>query len=108
MRSNNKHSIKELEKYIQMYLEDGHSYSVLKKNYGLLISQSTFNQKVQRYQDYGIVGIQSKSTNNHYSIEFKTSVVKEHLDGATPIKQLARKYNIPSDRTVRELDNQVY
>jgi len=39
MRSNNKHSTK---KNIQMYLEDGHSYSVLKKNYGLLISQSIF------------------------------------------------------------------
>jgi len=54
MRSNNKHSTKELEKFIQMYLEDGHSYSVLKKNYGLLISQSIFNQKVLRYQDYGV------------------------------------------------------
>jgi len=39
MHSNNKHSTKELEKFIQMYLEGGHSYSVFKKNYGLLISQ---------------------------------------------------------------------
>lgn len=53
MRSNNKHTTKELEKCIQMYLEDGYRYSVLKKDYGLLLSQSTFSQKVFRYQDDG-------------------------------------------------------
>ena len=33
MRSNTKHTTKELEKYIQIYLEDGLSYYSLKRDY---------------------------------------------------------------------------
>src|SRR5699024_9685407 len=101
MRSNSKHSDIELERYIQRYLDEGISYKDLSKNFGLLLSESTFGQKVLRYQACGFYGIQSKSKNRHYSKEFKKSVVGEHLEEGTPIKQLARKYNIPTHSTVR-------
>lgn len=54
-----------------------------------------------RYQEHGLVGVQSSPINNRYSKDFKLSVVKEHLEEDATIKGLARKYNIPSHTTVR-------
>lgn len=101
MRSNNKHKIEELVKYIHLYLEDGISHKELCKDYGLLLGGSLFRDKVLRYQTHGLEGIQSKLKNNHYSKDFKLTVVNEHIIEGIPIKQLARIYNIPSYRTVR-------
>ena len=42
MRSNRKHTTEELERYIQFYLEEGKSYRELKKDYGLLLAETTF------------------------------------------------------------------
>jgi|SRR5690625_976059 len=101
MRSNSKHTAKELEKYIQLYVHEGMSYKRLCKSYGLLLGQGKFNDKILRYQEHGLAGIQSSTTNNRYSKDFKQSVVMEHLEGGATISGLARKYNIPSDSTVR-------
>jgi putative aminopeptidase FrvX len=101
VRSNSKHTANELEKYIQLFLDEGISYRELYKEYGLSLGQATFGQKVLRYQTHGLKGIESKSKNNRYSQTFKLSVIKEHLFEGTPIKQLARKYDIPSPTTVR-------
>ena len=101
MRLNSKHTVEELERYIQMYLKDGMSIKELRETFGLLLSASAFSQKVLRYQEHGLKGIQTKSRNNRYSKAYKQSVIKEHLVEGTPIKQLARKYNIPSPNTVR-------
>lgn len=49
MRSNRKHTTEELERYIQFYLEEGKSYRELKKDYGLLLAETTFGQNVLRY-----------------------------------------------------------
>src|SRR5690625_1549612 len=101
MRSNSKHTAKELEKYIQLYIHEGISYKILCKEYGLLLGRRNFNDKVVRYQDHGLDGIQSSTTNNHYSKEFKHAVVMQHLEEGATIGGLARKYNIPSNSTVR-------
>ena len=101
MRSNNKHTVEELERYIELYLDDGRSYRELRENHGLLLSQSLFGQKVLRYQTHGLKGIETRSRNNNYSNSFKNSVVMEHLKEGIPIKELARKYNIPDSKTVR-------
>ena len=101
MRSNNKHKVEELVKYIHLYIDDGISHKELCNDYGLLLDRSTFREKVLRYQTHGLKGIQSKLKNNHYSKDFKLTVVNEHIIEGTPIKQLARIYNIPSHRTVR-------
>lgn len=101
MRSNSKHTAKELEMYIQFYINDGISYTKLCEKHGLLLAQSKFHDKVLRYQEHGLAGIQSSITNNRYSEGFKHSVVMEHLEEGASIKGLARKYNIPSDSTVR-------
>lgn len=101
MRSNSKHTIEELERYIELYFDDGRSYRELRENHGLLLSQSLFGQKVLRYQTHGLKGIETRSSNNNYSNSFKNSVVMEHLKEGIPIKELARKYNIPDSKTVR-------
>lgn len=101
MRSNRKHTTEELERYIRFYLEEGKSFQELRKDFGLLLSKSTFGQKVLRYQEYGLPGIQSKTKNNHYSKAFKDAVIQEHLEEGTPFSQLALKYQIPQAGTVR-------
>lgn len=63
MRSNIKHITKELNRYIDLYINEGISYRVLCERYGLLLSDANFYDKVLRYQDHGLVGIQSSITN---------------------------------------------
>src|SRR5690625_2585823 len=101
MRSNSKHSVEELERYIKMYLEQGVSHRELIDRYGLLLSGTAFRSKVLKYQEHGIAGIQTRSRNNHYSKQFKEFIVKEHIGNGVPIRELARKYNIPAHETVR-------
>lgn len=100
MCSNNKYKPKKLENYIQKYLRERISYHTLKTDYGLLLSQYSFNNKVLKYQEHGILGIQANKVNNRYSTEFKHSVVMEHLKEGITVKRLACKYNIPSASNV--------
>ena len=65
------------------------------------MNRSLFHEKILKYQIHGRQGIQSHVKNNHYSRDFKLTVVNEHLIEGVPIRQLARKYNIPSASTVR-------
>ncbi|MGO4936536.1 transposase [Fundicoccus sp. Sow4_H7] len=102
MRSNSKHTWEELERFIRLYLEDGKSFRELSEEYGLLLSESAFIHKVLKYQKHGLLGIQPKSNNNHYSKAFKEAIVQEYYDGSISIRELARKYNIPAYSTVRQ------
>ena len=54
-----------------------------------------------KYQEHGIAGIHKGRKNNHYSKQFKICLVKEHIENGVPIRELARKYNIPAHETVR-------
>lgn len=101
MRSNCKHSVEELEQYIHRYLEEGLSYQELCQTYGLKLSHSLFREKVLKYQNHGRQGIQSRVKNNHYSREFKLTVVNEYFVEGLSIHELTRKYNIASRSTVR-------
>lgn len=102
MRSrSSKHMMPELERFIHMYLHEGWSYQELCEEEGLLLSVSAFNDRVLRYKENGITGIETKRNNNRYSKEMKDSIVQEYLERGTPIRQLARKYNIPTHHTVR-------
>ena len=76
MRSNSKHTAK-LEKYIHLYIHKGINYKILCKEckeYGLLLERLNFNNKVLRYQEHGLAGIQFNTTSNRYSKEFIQSV----------------------------------
>ena len=80
MRSNSRHATEEIERYILMYLKEGFSFKELNEDYGLLVNWTSFRDKVLRYQEHGINGIQVKSKSNKYSKEFKDLVVKEYLE----------------------------
>ncbi|SDI82247.1 hypothetical protein, partial [Dolosicoccus paucivorans] len=84
MRSNSKHTVEDLERYIEMYLSNGKSYKELRDDYGLILSESVFGQKVLRYQAYGLKGIQSRLKNSHYTKDFKMTVVNEHIIEGIP------------------------
>jgi len=83
-------------------VKEGKSFQELKKEFGLLLSKSTFGHQVLRYQENGLSGIQSRTKNNHYSKTFKEAVVQEHIEEGIPFSQLARKYHIPQPGTVRD------
>lgn len=101
MSSNNKHTTDEIERYILMYFQENISFKELKEDYGLLINWTSFWNKVLRYQEHGISGIQVRSKNNKYTEQFKLAVVKEYQKEKIRIGQLAVKYNIPNSDTVR-------
>lgn len=85
-----------------MYFDEGWIYRKLSEEKGLLLSKTVFNNKVLRFQKHDLTGIQINRRNNHYSKEFKDSIVKEYMGKGTPIRELARKYNIPAHETVRK------
>src|SRR5699024_3900201 len=93
MRSNNKHTAEEFEVYIQLFLKERFSYHELKNNYVLLLNKSKYRFKVLKYQTHGLDGISSKTINNHYSSEFKYSVIEQHLKLGAYIAGLAAKYS---------------
>ncbi|MGX7108920.1 hypothetical protein [Facklamia miroungae] len=99
MRSNRKHTVEELEVYIKAYLS-GVSYPQLYKEGVLLLSESTFNQYVLKYQEHGRVALESKKRNNTYSQTFKESNIAEYFEVGTPIKVLVSNYNILNHSTV--------
>ncbi|KAA9302229.1 transposase [Aerococcus sp. UMB8608] len=100
MRSNRKHSPAELANYIHLYKE-GISYDELCDQYGLSITSSVFRRYYLKYLEHGFAGLESQIKNNSYSEQFKQKVVQEYLKKEISSLKLARKYNIPSDSTVR-------
>jgi len=95
MPSNSKDRTRELDKYIKLYIHEGVGYRKLCKEYGLLLERSNFNNKILRYQEDGLIGIQSSRRDNHYSKDFKHPVVMEYIEEGVTMKGLARKYNKP-------------
>ena len=95
-----KHTAKELERFIELYL-DGVPFRELRSEYGLRISPGTFNMHFLNYKAYGASALEDRDGFNTYTNEFKEKVVKEFLESKTYLRVIARKYKIPSARTVR-------
>jgi len=55
-----------------------------------------------RYKTYGSSAFEETHHNKPYSKEFKEKVIKEYLEGKGSLIDLAVKYSIPSDETVRQ------
>lgn len=92
MRPNRKHTDRDLERYILLYLDEGINFRELREEYGLLLSDSAFRQIILRYQDFGFSAIQTKAKNNQYTKTFKMEVIREYLEEEIPIAQLARRH----------------
>ncbi|WP_411842909.1 helix-turn-helix domain-containing protein [Salinicoccus sp. HZC-1] len=78
----------------------GGSPSEVMKTYG--VSKSTLHRWRQKYNKYGREGLKKAKSHRPYPRAFKEAVAKAYLDGGTTAATLARKYDIPSDRTVRD------
>jgi len=96
----NKHTAKELERFIELYL-DGVPFRELRSEYGLKISPGAFNMYFLNYKANGPSALEDRDGFNTYTKEFKEKVVKEFLESKTYLRVIARKYKIPSARTVR-------
>ncbi|MDN6835938.1 MAG: transposase [Lactococcus lactis] len=101
MRKNKRYSANELMYFIDLYVISGISYRELQKNYGLKLNDKNFRKYLNKYRVHGPSALISKATNNSYSEDFKKKIIKEHLVNKSSYLELATKYNIPSDSTVR-------
>ena len=95
-----KHTAKELEQFIELYL-DGVSFHELRSEYGLKISPGSFNMYFLNYKAHGPSVLEDRDGFNTYTNEFKEKVVKEFLESKTYFTAIARKYKIPCAKTVR-------
>lgn len=71
-----KHTAKELEQFIELYL-DGVSFHELRSEYGLKISPGSFNMYFLNYKAHGPSVLEDRDGFNTYTNEFKEKVVKE-------------------------------
>ena len=55
-----------------------------------------------KISENSVTGIETKRRNNRYGNEFKEAIVKEFFERGASIRHIARKYNIPTHRTVRD------
>ena len=95
-----KHTAKELEQFIELYLE-GVPFRELCSEYGLRISPASFNMYFLNYKAHGPSVLEGRDGVNTYTSEFKEMVVKEFLESKTYFTAIARKYKIPCAKTVR-------
>ena len=100
MKSNIRYSTNELIEYIELYL-DGTSFRALREDYELDLNESTFRLYLDKYLQHGTTGILRSQKNRNYSKIFKHQVVQEYFNSNLSYKGLSVKYNIPSDRTIR-------
>jgi transposase-like protein len=84
---------------VKEYLEGkGNSYSVPEK-YG--VSRSSFKRWVTKYKAFGDTAFIRTGHNNPYTKEFKHMVANAYLNGDGSYLELAVKYKVPSDITIR-------
>lgn len=65
------------------------------------LDRTTVREWVLRYKASGIWAFQTQEHNKVYSDELKLQAVKEYLDGSGSLKKIAAKYELRSDRTLR-------
>ena len=92
--------IKPVEEKLKIVLEclDG-EISVSKCARKYETNKSAIDNWIRLYKAHGIEGLVSKSGTLRYSIEIKSQVVKECIDGETSQRQCAQKYGI-SESTI--------
>lgn len=99
-----KHTESELLGFIKLYMS-GISYRTLVDQYALKLAESTFFGYVNKYQTHGLEGIRYQRTNRKYTKEFKSKIVKEHIETGHGPAYLANKYNVRAKSTVKDWIN---
>lgn len=92
-----------LEEKVQIVkaLENGtHTISELESIYK--VHNITIYDWVYKYEKYGLEGLKESSSWKRYSKELKLKAVKDYLGGEFSLREITRKYEIPSDSTLRQ------
>lgn len=91
-----------LEDKIQIIraLKDG-DYSVYELEAIYNVCNSTIYDWVYNYEKYGVEGLKEASTWRRYPKELKLEAVKDYLSGECSLREVTRKYEIPSTSTLR-------
>lgn len=87
-------------KAVREYLQGTDSSGNIAKRYGISAYQLQYLGRV--YQAHGAQGLEETKQNRSYTLEFKLMVVREYLEGAISLKELAIKHKIPSHQQIRQ------
>lgn len=93
-------SVEEKVNVCEQYLNGKKSVRELSVEFG--IHESSIKFWIRKYQTSGSFLLNSKTYNAKYTKEFKQEVVEAYLAGEGSIRDVAVKYGIPSDATVRK------
>ncbi|WP_052255185.1 helix-turn-helix domain-containing protein [Salinicoccus sp. YB14-2] len=92
-------SFEEKIRIVEYYLENGD----MKTTAQLFdVHARTIQEWVMMYRDKGPDSLKVSRQHNTYSTDFKARVVNEYLNTEITQRELARKYNVPSHKTVKK------
>lgn len=97
--SNRTHSLEDKIKVIKALEEGSYSISDLESIYN--VHNLSIYDWVYKYGKYGVEGLKERSTWSEYSKELKLEAVKDYLSGQYSLREVTRKYEIPSTATLR-------
>lgn len=84
---------------VKEYLSGKGSMEIIAKKYG--VSRKPFKKWIAKYKSFGDEAFIRTGHNQPYSREFKQMVLNSYLTGEGSYLELAIKYKIPSDDTIR-------
>jgi transposase len=95
-----KHSLEEKIKIINDFIEGTYSVSELESIYNTY--SATIYDWVYKFERYGVEGIKESSSWRKYSKQLKIQAVNDYLSGDFSLREVTRKYEIPSTTTLRQ------
>ncbi|WP_453990298.1 IS3 family transposase [Bacillus nitroreducens] len=93
-------SLEEKFKVIKALENGTHSLAELESIYN--VQHTSIYDWIYKYEKYGIEGLKESSSWRKYSKELKLKAVKDYLSGDYSLREVTRKYEIPSDSTLRQ------
>lgn len=87
-------SLKEKIKIINDFKNETYSISELESIYNT--DNVTIYDWVYKFERYGVEGLKESSSWRKYSKELKIQAVKDYLSGDFSLREVTRKYEIPS------------
>lgn len=95
-----KHTKRSAEFKLQLVKEKlkGNSYGGLSKEWGVPVTQ--LMKWCDQYSSLGAAGLLTRSSHQHYTLEFKIAVVKGYHKKGLSLRDCCSFYNIPSQSTV--------
>ncbi|WHX99501.1 IS3 family transposase [Neobacillus sp. DY30] len=93
------HSLEDKIRIIKALEEGSHSISELESIYN--VHKVSIYDWIYKYKKYGVDGLKESSTWRRFSKELKQDAVKDYLSGEYSIREVTRKYEIPSTSTLR-------